>query len=176
MPKRHPIWRSWSTDTRDGNQSNLGMNPALMNLMSKMAALFSFHSTESCNSKYFPKSYLIVLKFCHCSEADGQASGGDDTGNDDWIFNTIREKDLKKYQNGTAQPDVLERKQVRRPVDTDKFHFSVRSQVSLEDFPCFPGWGETKEAFVTKRIYNLFSVVYWGNEIIKLPEIDAEQT
>ena len=47
-----------------------------------------------------------------CSEPDGQASGGDNTANDDWIFNTIREKDLKKFQNGAAQPAELERKQV----------------------------------------------------------------
>ncbi|KAK2857423.1 hypothetical protein Q7C36_005342 [Tachysurus vachellii] len=33
------------------------------------------------------------------SEADGQASGGQDFSNDEWIF-TIREKDLKKLQNG----------------------------------------------------------------------------
>ncbi|GAA6074844.1 serine/threonine-protein kinase 24, partial [Tachysurus ichikawai] len=32
-------------------------------------------------------------------EADGQASGGQDFSNDEWIF-TIREKDLKKLQNG----------------------------------------------------------------------------
>ncbi|XP_017337524.1 serine/threonine-protein kinase 24 [Ictalurus punctatus] len=33
------------------------------------------------------------------SEADGQASGGNDFSNDEWIF-TIREKDPKKLQNG----------------------------------------------------------------------------
>uniref|UniRef100_A0A4W6G5H9 Serine/threonine-protein kinase 24 n=1 Tax=Lates calcarifer TaxID=8187 RepID=A0A4W6G5H9_LATCA len=43
-------------------------------------------------------------------EPDGQASGGNDASNDDWIFNTIREKDLKKVQNGAAQPSELERK------------------------------------------------------------------
>lgn len=50
---------------------------------------------------------------CHCREPDDQASGGDDASNDDWIFNTIREKDLKKIQNGAAQPAELDRKQVR---------------------------------------------------------------
>ncbi|KAA8588111.1 hypothetical protein FQN60_001305, partial [Etheostoma spectabile] len=45
-------------------------------------------------------------------EPNGQAAGGDDAGSDDWIFNTIREKDLKKFQNGAAQPAELERKQV----------------------------------------------------------------
>lgn len=57
---------------------------------------------------------MDFLKFlCHCREPDGQASGGDDAANDDWIFNTIREKDLKKFQNGAAQPAELERNQVR---------------------------------------------------------------
>ncbi|CAK6954028.1 serine/threonine-protein kinase 24-like [Scomber scombrus] len=44
-------------------------------------------------------------------EPQGQASGGDDSGSDDWIFNTIREKDLKKLQNGAMQPTELETKQ-----------------------------------------------------------------
>uniref|UniRef100_A0A3B3B6V2 non-specific serine/threonine protein kinase n=1 Tax=Oryzias melastigma TaxID=30732 RepID=A0A3B3B6V2_ORYME len=35
-------------------------------------------------------------------EQDGQASGGNDFGSDDWIF-TIREKDPKKLQNGEGQ-------------------------------------------------------------------------
>ncbi|XP_026114840.1 serine/threonine-protein kinase 24-like [Carassius auratus] len=35
------------------------------------------------------------------SEPDGQASGGNDFGSDDWIF-TIREKDPKKLQNGAS--------------------------------------------------------------------------
>ncbi|XP_033473291.1 serine/threonine-protein kinase 24a [Epinephelus fuscoguttatus] len=46
-------------------------------------------------------------------EPNGQASGGDDAANDDWIFNTIREKDLKNFQNGAAQPAELERTQVQ---------------------------------------------------------------
>ncbi|XP_051937643.1 serine/threonine-protein kinase 24a [Hippocampus zosterae] len=41
-------------------------------------------------------------------ETQGQASGGDSAANDDWIFNTIREKDLKKLQhNGAMQPAEL---------------------------------------------------------------------
>lgn len=44
-------------------------------------------------------------------EPHGQASGGADSGNDDWIFNTIREKDMKKLQNGAPQPAELERKE-----------------------------------------------------------------
>ncbi|CAB1450627.1 unnamed protein product [Pleuronectes platessa] len=36
------------------------------------------------------------------SEQDGQASGGNDFGSDDWIF-TIREKNPKKLQNGEGQ-------------------------------------------------------------------------
>ncbi|KAM4608576.1 serine/threonine-protein kinase 24a isoform 2-T2 [Polymixia lowei] len=47
------------------------------------------------------------------SEQDGQASGGNDSGSDPWIFNTIIEKDLKKFQNGAAQPAELERNQVQ---------------------------------------------------------------
>lgn len=44
-------------------------------------------------------------------EQDGQASGGNDFGSDDWIF-TIREKDPKKLQNGEGQSGVTD--QVRR--------------------------------------------------------------
>lgn len=95
------------------------MNPALMNLMSKLAAPRSVHCTKSCNSKYG-----LFLKTFHCREPDGQASGGDDTGNDDWIFNTIREKDLRKFQNGTAQLDELDSKQVRPFLN--KFYMSLR--------------------------------------------------
>ncbi|XP_029558005.1 serine/threonine-protein kinase 24-like [Salmo trutta] len=47
------------------------------------------------------------------SEQDGQASGVNDSGNDDWIFNTIREKDPKKFLNGAAQFDELERNTVQ---------------------------------------------------------------
>ncbi|KAF0026391.1 hypothetical protein F2P81_021128 [Scophthalmus maximus] len=46
-------------------------------------------------------------------ETDDQASGGNDASNDDWIFNTIREKDLKKVLNGAAQPAELERTEVQ---------------------------------------------------------------
>ncbi|XP_061925929.1 serine/threonine-protein kinase 24a [Entelurus aequoreus] len=38
-------------------------------------------------------------------ETQGEASGGKD---DDWIFNTIREKDRKKVPNGAIQPAELE--------------------------------------------------------------------
>ncbi|KAM9829450.1 serine/threonine-protein kinase 24-like isoform X2 [Syngnathus typhle] len=41
------------------------------------------------------------------SEQDGQASGGNDFGSDDWIF-TIREKDPKKLQNGEGQSGATE--------------------------------------------------------------------
>ncbi|XP_057708959.1 serine/threonine-protein kinase 24a isoform X2 [Corythoichthys intestinalis] len=41
-------------------------------------------------------------------ETQGQASGGEAAANDDWIFNTIREKDLKKVQNGAVQHAELE--------------------------------------------------------------------
>lgn len=43
-----------------------------------------------------------LLKICPIREQDGQASGGNDFGSDDWIF-TIREKDPKKLQNGEGQ-------------------------------------------------------------------------
>nr|XP_061799200.1 serine/threonine-protein kinase 24-like [Nerophis lumbriciformis] len=46
-------------------------------------------------------------------ETQGQASGGEAAANDDWIFNTIREKDLKKVQNGAVQHAELEVKPVR---------------------------------------------------------------
>lgn len=130
------------------------MNPAQMNLMSKLAAPRLVHCIKSCNSKYTP-----FLKTFHCREPDGQASGGDDTGSDDWIFNTIREKDLKKCQNGTAQLEELDRKQVKPFID--EFYMSLRFPFSpLNHPPLFPGAGESKEAFVTKLIFNLFSIVY----------------
>lgn len=51
-------------------------------------------------------------------EADGQASGGNDFGSDDWIF-TIREKDPKKLQNGEGQSGATE--QVRHESSFDIF-------------------------------------------------------
>lgn len=45
-------------------------------------------------------------------EQDGQASGGNDSGNDDWIF-TIREKDPKKIQNGIMQQSELDHSEVK---------------------------------------------------------------
>lgn len=93
------------------------MNPALMNLMSKLSAPPSSSlvaGQDPAKAKPSNPEYTDVPKILfHCRESDGQASGGDDAGNDDWIFNTIREKDLKKFQNGAAQPAELERKQVR---------------------------------------------------------------
>lgn len=44
----------------------------------------------------------VFLAVCPIREQDGQASGGNDFGSDDWIF-TIREKDPKKLQNGEGQ-------------------------------------------------------------------------
>ncbi|XP_007670052.1 serine/threonine-protein kinase 24 [Ornithorhynchus anatinus] len=43
------------------------------------------------------------------TETEGQASGGSDSGS--WIF-TIREKNPKNLENGTAQPQELERNEV----------------------------------------------------------------
>lgn len=45
---------------------------------------------------------------CPIREQDGQASGGNDFGSDDWIF-TIREKDPKKLQNGEGQSGATEK-------------------------------------------------------------------
>uniref|UniRef100_A0A3B4CXT8 non-specific serine/threonine protein kinase n=1 Tax=Pygocentrus nattereri TaxID=42514 RepID=A0A3B4CXT8_PYGNA len=59
------------------------------------------------------------------SEQDVQASGGNDSGNDDWIFNTIREKDPKKIQNGIAQPSELDR-------NCFKFSFSCFYSLQLK--------------------------------------------
>lgn len=80
---------------------------------------------------------IVFCILCHCREPDGQASGGDDSGSDDWIFNTIREKDLKKFQNGAAQPAELERKQVRPCVTVeDKRNERVfESCVWISNFP-----------------------------------------
>lgn len=49
----------------------------------------------------------ILFHFYPIREQDGQASGGNDFGSDDWIF-TIREKDPKKLQNGEGQSGVTD--------------------------------------------------------------------
>lgn len=52
---------------------------------------------------FFPfNEEVFVFAVCPIREQDGQASGGNDFGSDDWIF-TIREKDPKKLQNGEGQ-------------------------------------------------------------------------
>lgn len=48
-----------------------------------------------------------------CREQDGQASGGDESDGDKWFFDTIREKHLKKCQNGSTQPEEMETNQVK---------------------------------------------------------------
>ncbi|MCJ8732649.1 hypothetical protein PDJAM_G00213740 [Pangasius djambal] len=50
--------------------------------------------------------------FVSIHEQDGQASGGNDSGNDEWIF-TIREKDPKKIQNGIMQSSALGHSEVQ---------------------------------------------------------------
>lgn len=55
---------------------------------------------------------MKIFKICPIREQDGQASGGNDFGSDDWIF-TIREKDPKKLQNGEGQSGAAD--QVRVP-------------------------------------------------------------
>jgi len=49
-------------------------------------------------------------------EQDGQASGGNDFGSDDWIF-TIREKDPKKLQNGEGQSGGTDQVSITVPRD-----------------------------------------------------------
>lgn len=65
--------------------------------------LLSFHSLFE---RFFLNLLLISVQtfcnICPIREQDGQASGGNDFGSDDWIF-TIREKDPKKLQNGEGQ-------------------------------------------------------------------------
>lgn len=51
---------------------------------------------------FFPFNEEVFFDVCPIREQDGQASGGNDFGSDDWIF-TIREKDPKKLQNGEGQ-------------------------------------------------------------------------
>lgn len=51
--------------------------------------------------------FKILFNICPIREQDGQASGGNDFGSDDWIF-TIREKDPKKLQNGDGQSEVTD--------------------------------------------------------------------
>lgn len=56
-------------------------------------------------------NFKISFHICPIREQDGQASGGNDFGSDDWIF-TIREKDPKKLQNGEGQSGATD--QVRQ--------------------------------------------------------------
>lgn len=58
-------------------------------------------------SLLFLANVQILFAVCPIREQDGQASGGNDFGNDDWIF-TIREKDPKKLQNGEGQSGVTD--------------------------------------------------------------------
>jgi len=123
-----------------------------------------YTEANSSNSEYTDDAKIL----CHCRETNGQASGGDDAANDDWIFNTMREKDLQKFQNGAAQPAELEMEQVRPTTVVEEksndycasfLHLlSVRFKSSF--ISCV---GESKEAFVAKLIDNLFAVVCWGN-------------
>lgn len=56
----------------------------------------------STTSSRIPINAQSLFNICPIREQDGQASGGNDFGSDDWIF-TIREKDPKKLQNGEGQ-------------------------------------------------------------------------
>lgn len=58
-----------------------------------------------------PINAEILFNIRPIREQDGQASGGNDFGSDNWIF-TMREKDPKKLQNGEGQSGVTD--QVRR--------------------------------------------------------------
>lgn len=60
---------------------------------------FHFISLSFIPLKWTPPIFSCV--FVPLREPDGQASGGNDFGSDDWIF-TIREKDPKKLQNGAS--------------------------------------------------------------------------
>ena len=69
----------------------------------------TWQSVTRNNSEYTNNHPKIVRD---CREPNGQASGGDDAA-DKWIFNTIKEKDLRNMQNGAPQPAELERNEVR---------------------------------------------------------------
>ena len=63
---------------------------------------------QKCLVPTYPTVQSLHLNFlCPIREQDGQASGGNDFGSDDWIF-TIREKDPKKLQNGEGQSGALD--------------------------------------------------------------------
>ncbi|CAB1346947.1 unnamed protein product [Coregonus sp. 'balchen'] len=90
------------------------------------------------------------------SEQDGQASGVNDSGNDNWIFNTIREKDPKKFLNGAAQSDELEGNKLKenqveatngKPEAVDE----LREAVFLSEESC-PG---ISDALVSELVHRL---------------------
>lgn len=93
------------------------MNPAPTNRMGKLR--YKLSGCLCCppvvQRQRLPSFALMraVPPPCGCREQDGQASGGGDSDSDKWIFNTIREKDPKKCQNGSAQPEEMETNQVR---------------------------------------------------------------
>lgn len=65
-------------------------------------------------SLLIPINVQSLFTVCPIREQDGQASGGNDFGSDDWIF-TIREKDPKKLQNGEGQSGA-DQVRAQRPI------------------------------------------------------------
>lgn len=85
----------------------------------------------------------MLFSFRPIREQDGQASGGNDFGSDDWIF-TIREKDPKKLQNGEGQSGAAD--QVR--ASKIKSYSSSLGTI-LYDYRCL---SQTKD--IPKRPYS----------------------
>ncbi len=79
-----------------------------MSSFSPTLVMMSFKPLKRVTSSLILKNCFNI---CPIREQDGQASGGNDFGGDDWIF-TIREKDPKKLQNGEGQSGAMD--QVRR--------------------------------------------------------------
>ncbi|XP_034145511.1 serine/threonine-protein kinase 24 isoform X3 [Esox lucius] len=105
------------------------------------------------------------------SEQDGQASGGNDFGSDDWIF-TIREKDPKKLQNGAGQmeerpystslstvisPSLAELKQRQEAVNGNPMALDELRQAILLAEEAYPGISDSLVTQLVNRMQRFSS-------------------
>lgn len=95
------------TPTHPAERENRPPSPVLLPHQFTM----SFKHLTCMTSLLTLVNFKISFHICPIREQDGQASGGNDFGSDDWIF-TIREKDPKKLQNGEGQSGATD--QVRQ--------------------------------------------------------------
>lgn len=104
--------------------------------------------------KWTPPIFSCVFVFS-LREPDGQASGGNDFGSDDWIF-TIREKDPKKLQNG-ASPTGEE-------VGDRTWLSCWGNSISVCDWSSYASTGAQQEALVPESVHRHHSSLNRGRK------------